>query len=580
MFRRMKKIDDYELTAEEIANNHIVQNNKSYFIVFGILFLSICLLVVGSLFRNNITPDYPLVFIDANNKLMVITKTGSSKNDITNIEDANIVYANEDIRYILYTNNTSLYLLDTTSGGEGTLLSKNAKDYGFSSDDEAIYYIEEDNSLYVYIRKNKTSYLIDNNVKKTIDVIDNYVIYGKEDSLLIKDYLNLSVDTIASSYGDVYISEDYDYILYSTDNSDYKDYYLYNIATTSNNKILNRVYELLNYNTDFSEFIYTSKNDDSLNIYEELKDSLVDSDRKFVVYSDSDVENGTITEEQKTQNEEESILVSERNRMREYARNYPNSGYNLYYQLKETKTLLASGVIDVYVDDYEDKRVVYTKNTWNNILDLKDYNTFDDFKNALETNKTKGLYYQVNTDTPSLVKDNIGDNIELIYKENDGIYYIENTNLYYSQVFGHKASTSTLVDSNLITTKLDKVLDLGVVYLTSDNNSLKYVSKGRSRLINQDVYREFIEVSESEDAIYYLRNYANHSGTLMLFNGIRNSKLSDNVSSFIYINDELMYATKDYDEETKTSDLYRLNGSKFTFIYKGILEWFSPVAKN
>ena len=580
MFRRMKKIDDYELTAEEIANNHIVQNNKSYFIVFGILFLSICLLVVGSLFRNNITPDYPLVFIDANNKLMVITKTGSSKNDITNIEDANIVYANEDIRYILYTNNTSLYLLDTTSGGEGTLLSKNAKDYGFSSDDEAIYYIEEDNSLYVYIRKNKTSYLIDNNVKKTIDVIDNYVIYGKEVSLLIKDYLNLSVDTIASSYGDVYISEDYDYILYSTDNSDYKDYYLYNIATTSNNKILNRVYELLNYNTDFSEFIYTSKNDDSLNIYEELKDSLVDSDRKFVVYSDSDVENGTITEEQKTQNEEESILVSERNRMREYARNYPNSGYNLYYQLKETKTLLASGVIDVYVDDYEDKRVVYTKNTWNNILDLKDYNTFDDFKNALETNKTKGLYYQVNTDTPSLVKDNIGDNIELIYKENDGIYYIENTNLYYSQVFGHKASTSTLIDSNLITTKLDKVLDLGVVYLTSDNNSLKYVSKGRSRLINQDVYREFIEVSESEDAIYYLRNYANHSGTLMLFNGIRNSKLSDNVSSFIYINDELMYATKDYDEETKTSDLYRLNGSKFTFIYKGILEWFSPVAKN
>ena len=555
-----------------------MQNNKSYFIVFGILFLSICLLVVGSLFRNNITPDYPLVFIDANNKLMVITKTGSSKNDITNIEDANIVYANEDIRYILYTNNTSLYLLDTTSGGEGTLLSKNAKDYGFSSDDEAIYYIEEDNSLYVYIRKNKTSYLIDNNVKKTIDVIDNYVIYGKEDSLLIKDYLNLSVDTIASSYGDVYISEDYDYILYSTDNSDYKDYYLYNIATTSNNKILNRVYELLNYNTDFSEFIYTSKNDDSLNIYEELKDSLVDSDRKFVVYSDSDVENGTITEEQKTQNEEESILVSERNRMREYARNYHNSGYNLYYQLKETKTLLASGVIDVYVDDYEDKRVVYTKNTWNNILDLKDYNTFDDFKNALETNKTKGLYYQVNTDTPSLVKDNIGDNIELIYKENDGIYYIENTNLYYSQVFGHKASTSTLVDSNLITTKLDKVLDLGVVYLTSDNNSLKYVSKGRSRLINQDVYREFIEVSESEDAIYYLRNYANHSGTLMLFNGIRNSKLSDNVSSFIYINDELMYATKDYDEETKTSDLYRINGNKFTFIYKGILEWFSPVA--
>ena len=576
----MKKSDNYTLTKEEIENNHIVQNKKSYFVVFGILALSICLLIVGSLFRNNITPDYPLVFIDANNKLMVITKTGNSKNDITNIEDANIVYANEDIRYILYTNNTSLYLLDTTSGGEGTLLSKNVKDYSFSSDDEAVYYIEQDGSLYVYIRKDKTSYLIDSNVKEAIDVIDNYVVYGKDNSLLIKDYINLAVDTIANSYGEVYISEDYDMILYATDKSDYKDYYIYNIKTTSNNKILNRVYELLNYNPDFTEFIYTSKNDDPLNIYEELNDTLVDSDRKFVVYSDKDVENGTITEEEKKKNDEESTLVSERNKMREYARNYPNSGYNLYYQLKETKTLLASGVIDVYVDDYANKRVVYTKNTWNNILDLKDYNTLDEFKKALESNKTKGLYYQINTDTPSLIKDNIGDNIELIYKENDGVYYIENTNLYYSQVFGRKASSSTLVDSNLITTKLDKVLDLGVVYLTSDNNSLKYVSKGRSRLINQDVYREFIEVSETEDAIYYLRNYANHSGTLMLFNGIRNSKLSDNVSSFIYINDELMYATKDYDEETKTSDLYRLNGSKFTFIYKGILEWFSPVAKN
>ncbi len=576
----MKKIDNYTLTKEEIENNHIVQNTKSYFVVFGILALSICLLIVGSLFRNNITPDYPLVFIDANNKLMVITKNENNKNDITSIEDANIVYANEDIRYILYTNNTSLYLLDTTSGGEGTLLSKNVKSYGFSSDDNAIYYIEEDNSLYVYLRKSKSSYLVDSNVSECIDVISNYVIYGKDNSLLIKDYINISLDTISSSYSEVYINEDYDSILYSTDNSDYKNYYIYDIDTTSNNKVLSNVYKLLSYDEDFTKYIYTSKNDDTINIYNDLNDTLLDSDRKFVVYSDEDVEAGIISEEEKKKNEEESILVSERNKMREYAKNYDNSGYNLYYQYKETKTILATGILAVYVDDYEDKRVVYTKINWNKNIDIKDYKTLEEFKVALEENKTKGLYYQVSTDTPSLITNDIKDNIELVYKERDGVYYIEDNNLYYSEVSGRRALPSLLVDSNLITTKLNKVLDLGIVYLTSDNNSLKYVSHGKYKLVNQNVYEEFIEVSESEDAIYYVRNYENHSGTLMLFNGIRNSKLSDNVSSFIYINDELIYVTKDYDPETETSDLYRLNGNKFTFIYKGILEWFSPVDKN
>ena len=576
----MKKIDNYTLTKEEIENNHIVQNTKSYFVVFGILALSICLLIVGSLFRNNITPDYPLVFIDANNKLMVITKNENNKNDITSIEDANIVYANEDIRYILYTNKTSLYLLDTTSGGVGTLLSKNVKSYGFSSDDNAIYYIEEDNSLYVYLRKSKSSYLVDSNVTESIDVVGNYVIYGKDNNLLIKDYINISLDTISSSYSEVYINEDYDSILYSTDNSDYKNYYIYDLDTTNNNKVLSNVYKLLSYDEDFTKFIYTSKNDDTINIYNDLSDTLLDSDRKFVVYSDEDVEAGIISEEEKKKNEEESILVSERNKMREYAKNYDNSGYNLYYQYKETKTILATGILDVYVDDYEDKRVVYTKINWNKNIDIKDYKTLEEFKTALEENKTKGLYYQVSTDTPSLITNNIKDNIELIYKEGDGVYYIEDNNLYYSEVSGRKALSSVLVDSNLITTKLNKVLDLGIVYLTSDNNSLKYVSHGKYKLVNQNVYEGFIEVSESEDAIYYVRNYENHSGTLMLFNGIRNSKLSDNVSSFIYINDELIYVTKDYDPETETSDLYRLNGNKFTFIYKGILEWFSPVDKN
>ena len=154
--KKKKEIKNLALTEEEIATNHIVKSNKTYLIVFGIFFLTIILLLVGSLFRTNITPDYPLVFRDANNKLMVITKSGSGKKDIT-ITDANIVYANKDIRYLLYSHNNALFLLDTTSGGEGKKLAEDITKYGFSSDDKTVYYITKSNELHIYNRKNNAT---------------------------------------------------------------------------------------------------------------------------------------------------------------------------------------------------------------------------------------------------------------------------------------------------------------------------------------------------------------------------------------------------------------------------------------
>ena len=97
-----KKEKNLTISQEEIESNHIVKSTKSYLIVFSILFLSILLLLVGSLFRTNITPDYPIVFKGADNRLMVITRN-NDVNDITNIEETDIVYANSDVRYILYT---------------------------------------------------------------------------------------------------------------------------------------------------------------------------------------------------------------------------------------------------------------------------------------------------------------------------------------------------------------------------------------------------------------------------------------------------------------------------------------------
>ena len=202
-----KKEKNLTITQEEIESNHIVKSTKSYLIVFSILFLSILLLLVGSLFRTNITPDYPIVFKGSDNRLMVITRN-NDVNDITNIEETDIVYANSDVRYILYTDKNTLYLLDTTSTNNKKILTNNANSYGFSSDDKYVYYIENNKDLHLYNRKTASDTLIDTDVTKFLDISLNYAIYEKDNCLIVKDIETGSSDIAAKSYEEIILSKD------------------------------------------------------------------------------------------------------------------------------------------------------------------------------------------------------------------------------------------------------------------------------------------------------------------------------------------------------------------------------------
>lgn len=569
------------LTPEEIANNHVViPTKKSYFLVYGIFALSVLVVILGSLFRNKITPDYPLVFKDANNKLMFITKSSDGKSDITKIEEANIVYANADIRYLLYTNKDKLYLLDTTQAGEGTLLSDNVKSYGFSYDDKAIYYIENNDELHVYLRKNGSDYLIDNNVNKAEDVVGSFVIYNKGENLTVKNFNEGTTDVIAKRYSEIILSKDAKYMLYSIlDAEDTYSYYVYNFLTLDNERVLSDVYKLLDMNSTFTKFIYTAKNKDAVNIYNYLSDSSLEQDRLFTKYTEEDVNSGKITRDEYNENLSLASKVEERNKMRDYAKNYKINGYDLYYQNKATTTILAKGINQVFYNDIEDLRVSYSKDSWSEKIDIANYETLEELKKAIKDTKENSLYFQVGTGASSKVSDSVNEDI-LVYYAKDGIYYVSREDgvnkLYYSKVVNKRASLASVVDENLKELKLQENYSLGLVYLTDENNnsSLKYIDGGKYKVINENV--EYYKIAEDKESIYYIKDYENHCGNLMIFNGIRNSKVVDNVSSFMYINEELMYVTMNYNEETKTSDLYRLNGTKTTLIYKDILEWYNP----
>ena len=572
-----KKEKNLTITQEEIENNHIVKSTKSYLIVFSTLFLSILLLLIGSLFRNNITPDYPIVFKGADNRLMVITRN-NDVNDITNIEETDIVYANSDVRFILYTDKNTLYLLDTTSTSNKKILTNKAGSYGFSSDDRYVYYIENNKDLRLYNRKTNASTLVDTDVTKFLDISLNYAIYEKDNSLIVKDIETGSTDIAAKSYEEIILSKDGKKMLYSNLNADESlNYYLYNFADSSNNRILTNIEEILSYNPNFTKFIYTTKTTDTINIYNNIKDSKASSDKKFVA-----LDKDSVTKEEYEANKKLGEEVNLRNEMRDYAKNYTVRAYDVYYQNNQTKTLLASSVNKVYLDDITDRKLIYTKMNWNNAFDLANYISLEEFKKDVEINKENGLYYKTFDTEASLVKENVNENIVVELLSGDGIYFSEDDNLYYSKVTNKKASPYKLVAENLIHSIKDMTSDMGLIYLVKEDNTntLKYISGGKSNVISTNVYPEYVTISETENGVYYLKDYENNKGRLMLYNGIINSKIADDINSFIYINDDLMYATKNFDDNSSTCDLYRLNGSKLTLVYKGVSKWYNPIAKE
>lgn len=573
---KKNKEKNLTITEEEIRTNHIVKSTKSYVIVFSIMFLSIFLLLIGSLFRTNITPDYPFVFMGSDNRLRVITRN-NDVNNITDISETDIVYANDDIRHILYTDSGNLYLLDTTSTDNKKLLTNKASSYGFSSDDKYVYYIETNKDLYIYNRRNSSTYLVDSNVSKLLDVSLNYVIYEKDNSLLVKDIDNQTIDTIAKSYEDIILSKDGKKMLYSTLNTDESlSYYLYNFTNFDNTRVLTNIEKLLTYNTNFTKFIYMTKTTDTINIYNNIKDSLASNDKKYVASS-----NENLTKEEQEAKKAEQKLVEERNKMRDYAKNYTVSAYDVYYQNNQTKTLLASSVDKVYTYDLASRLLIYTKMNWNSAFDLSNYTSLDEFKKDIETTKENGLYFQ-NDLEDSLIKEAVNDSLVVTYLKGDGIYFTEDNTLYYSKVSNKHASSYKKIDENLSLSIKNYDSAMGLVYLVKENdsNTLKLASSGKTSVVNTNVYSEYLTISETENSIYYLKDYANNAGKLIIYNGIINSKLADDINSFIYINDDLMYATKNYDDASKTQDLYRLNGNKLNLIYKGVSKWYNPVEKD
>src|SRR5574344_1873605 len=514
-----------------VNKNYHPNKVKAFIIVFGFFFISFLFFFGGLIFRNFINHDYPLVFVDSNNKLMFITKSDNNKNDIASIENANIVYATNDTRYLLYTNGSVLYLLDTTVGGTGTKIDDSAKTYGFSKDDKYIYYIDSQDDLYLYNRDNGEGTYISSNVSKVEFIKDDYVVYNFNGTL---NYYIISSSTnnkIADDYKTVEINNENKVILFSVANNDTKDYYTYNLNDNITSKVLSNVVKLYDKDSNYTKFIYTKISSTKKDLSNAIKDENLNSDKQFVEYTYADYEAHRISKDTYESNKETKKLIDLRNQMREYLKNYAIYGEDVYYQSNNTVTLIASNINKLYYYDIKTQKYSYTTYNWeNNSVVLSSYDDIEAFYSDFESKKLNSLYYKVSTNSESMAYKNITTEAKVIIRNNDEYYLIvkdnDYYNLFYSKISNKQIKSVGEIDTNLLNYKL--VIDYidGYLYCNYINGHyyLDMVQDGKVKTIAEDVNPEFIVVSEGKDSIYYLKTTNDNVGDLQLYKGIRTSK--------------------------------------------------------
>ena len=569
---------------EQFNKNYRPNKKRAFIQIFGLLGLSFLMVFGGLIFRNIIHHDYPLVFVDSNNKLMYITKSDNNKNDIASIENANIVYANNDTKSLLYTNNGVLYLLDTTVGGIGTKVSENPLKYGFSKDVKYVYYLDANGTFYLYKMDNADIIKIADNVSKVETINDVDVVFDQQDKLVYYNLNNNETSVISDSYKTVELNSDNKIILYSILNNNLKDYYTYNILTKENVLVLSQIDKLYDKDTSYTKFIYTKPSTTAKNIDSAIKDDKASADKQFVEYSYDDYTSHKITKAQYDANQKEKKSVELRNQIRDYIAKYLIMGDSLYYQSGSTVTLVQSNINKIYYYDIKNQRYSYTTNYWeNNAIDISSYSDIEAFYSDFESKKLNSLYFKVSTNTESIAYKNITTTAKVIIRNSDEYYLIvgdgDYYDLYFSKISNKQIKPVGEIDTNLLTYKIKVDYIDGYLYCNYINGHyyLNSVQDGKVKTVAEDVNPEYVDVSEGKDSVYFIKTTGDNIGDLMIYNGIRTSKITDNIYSLLYINNDLMYVTKNYDAITKTSDLYRLANSHLTLIYRNIADWYSPL---
>lgn len=522
--------------------------------------------------------NYPLLFINDDEELMIINYGDKDPSKIANVDEdedyVKMAYANNTERYILYIKDDNLYYYDAAKKDDSLKIASDVVSYGFTENDKLIYYINDENELYISDKKDKTK--LDSDVESVVYALGDKILYVKDDSLYIRGYSEKKNDKekIVNDYVGALVSDDNKKVLIATN----EELYLYTIKSNEKVKITGEYKSVVAYDDNFDKIIYAENNEESTDLSKLLIDNKKQDDEDFKEITFSDYLNDKATYEEYSQNQELKDEIDVRNEIREYVQDVDLGTSTLkIFSNGESKDYLKDVGSVVYTDLDEESILYFKGEISSKKLNIEDYDYLYDFVDDFEKLIDSGSLYLYNGKEDILITDE-----ELVKDARiDGkyVYYLaeddDEYELFYATIKGDKVDESGSLDTGIYYSSFRDGLKDGYLYFADMNDDgdaadLKVVKNGEIETIASDVLPENLQTNLNKTKLYYMTEYSDQEGTLNVYNGSKSKKLIDEVAMFVHINDNYMYLFKNYSDKNDTMDLYSFNGSKDTLVAENI----------
>ena len=508
----------------------------------------------------------PVVFV-SDDKLYVGTKNGKYNrvdNDYDKY-DVDIIYKNNGTDKFLYLNDDTLFEVKSKNG-EKNKIASNVKQAMYSDNDKYIIYLDEDNNLYSY---KKSSKKIAKNVSRLYGAVKNKVYYSKGDSLYYVGILAVKdpvkIDSDVSSFK---VTDDKKYGIYYKYEDSLYDVYRVKIGSKKAKKVVSGAKNIIAYNDDYTEFIYTTESSKSSYSLEGiLNDDLKADDENYM-----DRYNGSGYESMSYSERYDKYYVEQRDKIRDYVKEkgIDVKSFDVYYAKNNKSKKLVSNVNDVLAADVDTKSVVYVKQTLDTDKKLKisDYKYFYDFEDDVEELLTSNLYYSKNGRKEVSIVKEVSD-VNAYLTKGNVFFVIKDSGKYvlkFAKITFGKAKVKEIsddIDSKYLTAYKD-----GFLYGSNESSKnhsmdLNFVkANGKSKVIATDIYSLKSPIlSNNEKKLFFYQNYDDGEGDLVVYNGSRVKTVMENISRVYYLTDKYMYVLNDCDSKGQC-DLSIYKGSK------------------
>ena len=421
----------------------------------------------------------------------------------------------KEVAYPLIYNNSDgdLYLVDTKikSGTDAIKLANG------ESTSNVVY--ANNTERYVLFKKNNSVYLYD--AKKSDETVE-----------VAKD-----VDDYFFSLDDKYIvtlNEDGDLEVYNYKDSERIEKDVSSVVAYTEDKIM-YVKESILYVRSINP-----KKDDRLKVSENY-DSYVtfSEDGKNIIYLDNDRElhifNIKKDDDDKIASKVASYYCDDESCEKLFYVENDDTKTIYYYDGKDSKAM-AKDVYSVNAFDVKHKQIVFTK---------------------VEDGKYS-LYFQKVGHDELEIEDEITSLRTVKLFNGKDIYYVNSDNeLNYVRISGNKISSVKTIGEDV--TGYLFLYEKGYVFVGDVKNNagtLYLVNRGNVKELDDNVNTSLITVSNSGDAIYYLKDYQT-TGDLYVYKGFGSKEIEKDIYSYEYVKDNLIYLIKDYSVSKARGDLYR-----------------------